>query len=53
MFEVPQSVAASTTSNLTAQLADAGTLTLVVLVAAIPLTFYVIKKVIGLFPKGK
>ncbi|MFA5386753.1 MAG: hypothetical protein WC297_03770 [Candidatus Paceibacterota bacterium] len=39
--------------NITTQFADAGTLGFVALAIGIPLAFYVIKRVIGLMPKGK
>jgi len=53
MFEVPSTTASSVLANLTSQLADTGTLTLIAIVAAVPLAFYVIRRVVGLFPKGK
>jgi len=53
MFEVASGTAASLTANITDQLSDPGTLALVVLVASIPLAFYVIRRIIGLVPKGK
>lgn len=51
LFSIPSTLTASTTQYLTATLADGGTLGLIVMVIAIPLLFYVVKKVIGLFPK--
>jgi hypothetical protein len=41
------------TANVGTQFADAGTLAVVALAIGIPLAFYVIKRVIGLMPKGK
>lgn len=53
MFEVPTSTVTSLLANVTSQFSDAGTLLVVCLAAGIPLTFYVIKRLIGLIPKGK
>lgn len=53
MFEVPTSTASLLTANVTSQFADVGTLTVIALAAGIPLGFYVIKRLIGLIPKGK
>lgn len=53
MFQVPTSTVSSLTANITSQLADTGTLTVLVMAVSIPLVFYVAKKVIGLFPKGR
>jgi len=51
MFTVPTSTVDSLTANINSQLGDTGTLAVVVLVAGIPLAFYVIKKLIALIPK--
>jgi H2-forming N5,N10-methylenetetrahydromethanopterin dehydrogenase-like enzyme len=53
VFVTPTSTASSLTANISSQLGDVGTLTLVVLVAAIPLVFYVIHQLIGLVPKAR
>lgn len=53
MFTVATSTAENLLANVTDQLGDAGTLLLLVMVAAIPLFFYVVKRIIGLVPKGK
>jgi len=53
MFVVPTSTVTSLLANIGDQLADSGTLLVLVLAASIPATFYVIRRVIGLFPKGK
>lgn len=53
MFEVPTSTVTSLLANVTDQIADAGTLLVVCLAAGIPLAFYVIRRLIGLIPKGK
>ncbi len=53
MFAIPTSTAASLTANVTSLFADPGLLLVVVLAAGIPLGFYVVRKVIGLIPKGK
>jgi hypothetical protein len=51
MFTVPTSTASQLTANISSQVSDPGTLTLLALVAGIPLAFYVIKKLIALIPK--
>jgi hypothetical protein len=48
---VPPTTVSDLTASLGAQLTDAGTLAVVIFVAAIPLAFYVIRKIIGLIPK--
>jgi hypothetical protein len=53
MITVPSSTVSSLTASLTDQLTDAGLLAVVIFAAAIPLTFYVVKRVIGLIPKGR
>ncbi len=53
MFEVPTSTVTSLLANVTDQIANPGTLLVICLAAGIPLTFYVIKRLIGLVPKGK
>jgi len=53
MFEVPTSTVSSLTANITSQLADPGTLLVIVAAISLPLVFWAAKKVIGLFPKGK
>jgi len=53
MFEIASSTATSLTANVTSQLSDPGTLLVVALAAGIPLAFYVIRRLIGLIPKGK
>lgn len=50
MFTVPTSTATQLLANVTSQLSDVGTLTVVVLAAGIPLAFYVIRRLIGLIP---
>lgn len=51
MFTVPTSTASLITANVSSLFADTGLLTVVALVAGIPLAFYVIKKLIALVPK--
>lgn len=53
MFTVPTTTVTELLANVTDQIADAGTLLVIVLAAGIPLTFYVIKRIIGLIPKGR
>jgi len=50
MFVVPTSTATSLTANITSQLSDPGLLAVLVLVAGIPLAFYVVHKLLGLIP---
>lgn len=53
MFEVPTSTTASVLANISSLLSDPGLLQVIVLAVSIPLVFYVIKMLIGLFPKGR
>lgn len=53
MFQVPTSTATELLANISSQISDSGTLAIIALAAGIPLAFYVIRKVIGLIPKGK
>lgn len=53
MFTVPTSTASTLLANVTSQFSDTGTLAVVAIAAGVPLAFYVIRKVIGLIPKGK
>lgn len=48
---VPTSTPTDLSAQMTSQFADVGFLAVVVLAAGIPLTFYVIKKLVGLIPK--
>lgn len=48
---MPSSTPTDLTAQITSQITDVGTLSLIILVAGIPLFFYVVKKVIGLIPK--
>jgi hypothetical protein len=53
LFEVPSTTPASLTASITDTLAEPGVLAVIVLVVALPLVFWVIRRVIGLFPKGR
>lgn len=67
MFDVPVAVWDPVTStilisdgyghsilaNLTSQISDTGTIIIVAIAAGIPLAFYVIRRLIGLIPKGR
>lgn len=53
LFEVPTTTVDSAMALVTGQLADPGTLTVLVAVVALSLIFWIIAKVIGLFPKKK
>lgn len=51
MITVPTSTATDLLANVSSQISDTGTLTLVLAVVGIPFAFYVIKKLIALIPK--
>lgn len=51
LFNIPTSTATDLSANVSDTIAGSGLWALGVIVIAIPLTFYVIKKVVGLFPK--
>lgn len=53
MFTVPSTTASTLLANVSSQISDAGTLAVVALAAGVPLAFYVIKRLIGLIPKGR
>ena len=53
MFATPTSTAATLLSQVSSQFTDTGTLAVIALAAGIPLAFYVIRRLIGLVPKGK
>jgi NAD(P)H-hydrate repair Nnr-like enzyme with NAD(P)H-hydrate dehydratase domain len=53
VFTVPTSTATNLTADVSSQLGDVGTLALIVIVAAIPLVFYVIHQLLGLVPKSR
>lgn len=53
VITTPTSTANSITANVASQFADTGFLTLVVLAAAIPLLFYVVRQLIGLLPHSR
>jgi len=53
MFTVPTSTTASVLSTVTSLFTDPGLLAIIAAVIAIPLFFYVVKQVIGLFPKAR
>jgi hypothetical protein len=48
---MPSSTPTDLTASITSQITDPGTLAVIILVAGIPLFFYVVKKIIGLIPK--
>lgn len=53
LFEVPSTTVSSLTASVTDTLAEPGVLAIGVFVIAIPLAFYVLRRVIGLVPKGR
>jgi len=53
MFELPTSTASAVMANVSSVFADPGTLTVLALAAGLPVAFWLIKQVIGLFPKSR
>jgi hypothetical protein len=53
LFEVPTTTVTSFTANVSDTLADPGLLAFLVAAIAIPLIFYVARRLIGLIPKGR
>lgn len=53
MVPVPATLGSSFLAKVGSQLADPETLILIAVVIALPLTFWIIKRLIGLIPKGK
>jgi hypothetical protein len=53
MFTVSTSTGPSLLANISSQLTDPGTLVVLAIAAGVPLAFYVIKRLIGILPKGK
>lgn len=50
---IATSTGSSVLANVSAAFADAGTLTILALAAGLPLAFWAIRQVIGLFPKSR
>ena len=50
---IPTGTAATYTAQVGSQFSDTGTLEIVALVIAIPLFFYIVHQVMGLFPKAR
>ena len=53
LFEVPTSTVDSLTASVTDTLADPGLLLVLGVAAALPVIFWVIHRIIGLFPKAR
>jgi hypothetical protein len=53
MVTIPATFGTAFLAQVGTQITDPGTLAVVAIVIALPLTFWVIKRVIGLVPKGK
>jgi hypothetical protein len=53
MINFPTNFGSNLSASLGDQLADTGLLAVIIFAAAIPLTFYVIKRLIGLIPHEK
>jgi len=53
LFSVPTSTVSDLTASITSTIADPGLLLVIVFAAALPVVFWLIHKVIGLFPKAK
>lgn len=53
LLTVPTSTASDALASVSDTLADPGTLLVIVAVIALPVAFYVIRRLVGLFPKGR
>jgi len=53
LFEVPTSTVTSLTASVTDTIADPGVLLVLGAAAALPVIFWVIHRIIGLFPKAR
>jgi uncharacterized membrane protein len=53
MVTIPATLGTSFLANVGSQITDPGTLAVIAIVIGLPLAFWVIKRVIGLVPKGK
>jgi len=53
MFELPTSTASAVMANVSSVFNDPGTLTVLALAAGLPVAFWLIHQVIGLFPKSR
>lgn len=53
LFEVPTSTVSDLTANITSTIADPGLLLVIVFAAALPVVFWLVHKIIGLFPKAR
>jgi len=51
--EVATSTGSTALATVSAAFADPGTLTIVGIAVGVPLAFYVVKRIIGLFPKSR
>jgi hypothetical protein len=53
IFSIPTSTIDSLRATVGAQFTDPGLLLILVVAVALPLTFWIVKRVVALFPKGK
>lgn len=53
LFEVPTSTVSNLTAAITSTIADPGLLLVIVFVVALPVVFWLISRIKGLFPKSK
>jgi len=53
LIVVPTSTASDALASVSDTLADPGTLLIIVAVVALPVVFWLIRRIIGLFPKGR
>jgi hypothetical protein len=53
MFDVATSTGNDLLANVTSQLSDTGTLTIIAIAAGVPLAFYVIRRLVALIPSGR
>ena len=53
LLTVPSTTASEALASVSDTLADPGTLTIIVAVIALPVVFWLIRRIVGLFPKGR
>lgn len=53
MFTVPTSTVTDLLASVSSQISDTGFLAVLIFAAAVPLVFYIAKRLIGLVPKVK
>lgn len=53
LLTVPTTTASDALASVSDTLADPGTLLIIVAVIALPVVFWLIRRIVGLFPKGR